>query len=99
MHAYTKKIIKLEFMKNRNYHERKATDWCIVTSLLLKPLMQCLMYVISFRLSKCFILDPFCSVALIILILFFQIFGLCNETKFPTHVSFFSIFFMPKIFF
>jgi len=87
-------------MKNRNYHERKTADWCIVTSLLLKPLMQHLIYVISFRLLKYFILDPFCSVTLIILILFFHIFGLCNENKFPTHVSFFfHIFFMLKTFF
>jgi len=50
----------------------------IVTSLLLIPLKQSFMNVTSFGLRNGFILDPFCSNALIILVLFFQIFGSYN---------------------
>jgi len=44
--------LKLKLLKNKCCHEKRTGHWNIVTSLLLEPLKQCLIEVISFRHSK-----------------------------------------------
>jgi hypothetical protein len=75
--------IHLQYRKNKFYHEKRTAVWCIVTSLLLKPLKQHLFDVALFRLSKHFILNFGCV---------FPNFldRIMCRTKFPTHISFVS---------
>jgi hypothetical protein len=68
--VYAKKYImlKLKIRDKQNYYEKRTAHWYIVTSLLLKRLMQ--------PLTEAFVQDLkialFSSNALIILVLFFQ---------------------------
>ena len=84
MQAYAKKYVNLhlKFRKNKNCH------------VLLKLLRHHL-DITLFRLSKLFILDPFLSNTLILLVLFFQIIWIVEFMRpNPRHKSafFFSIF-------
>jgi hypothetical protein len=67
-------------MINKNCHERKTGHWYIatghwytVTALLLKPDKHSLSSAaLHLGFQNCFILDPFCSNALIIVVLFLK---------------------------
>jgi hypothetical protein len=65
--------LKLKFMINKNSHEKKAPHWYNVTALLLKPQKRSLSSASPHSgFQKCFILDPFCSNALITVVLFLK---------------------------
>ena len=94
---YAKQYInlKLKFRKDKSYHQKGATRWNIVISMLLKPLKQSLIDVTSFRLSKSLysrsvLFKLTCSFGSVFTNLLDR---RIYETKFHTHTS--AIFFPP----
>jgi hypothetical protein len=74
---------------SKSYYEKRMVDRCIVTSRLLKPIKQRLIYLPSFRLSKShYSRSVLLTNALIILVLFFHIAWIVEFIKFQKHVKF-----------
>jgi hypothetical protein len=89
-----KKYIKLslQFRRNKSYHGKRTAHWCFAPCLLFKPFKQRLVDVISFRHSKSLVFEPFFLIALITLVLYFEVFWFVEFRRppFSPHVSFFS---------
>jgi hypothetical protein len=82
-------------MKNKSYHGKWTAHWYIALSLLLKTFKQRLVDVAWFRLSKSLLLEPFFSIALITLVLFFKIVWIVEFTRpqFSPDIPFFHLYF------
>jgi hypothetical protein len=66
------KVLKLKFIMNENCHE-KTPHWYTVTVLLLKHTSRASSTSPHSGFQNCFTLDPFCSNALVIVVLFLKI--------------------------
>jgi len=78
MQVYAKKYmtLKLKCRKNKSYNEKKTTYWSIVTSVLLNHLSSASLMSLHSGCWNRFFFRSFCSNALKILFLFFQIIGI-----------------------